>query len=274
MIKNIGVCSWSLQPESPAELVTSIQQVNVDCVQLALDPVRTGKWSLEETQILLDDAGICIRSGMMGMRGEDYSTLETIKNTGGVRLDQYWQENLAAAAENARIASELGIQLVTFHAGFIPNETSDPLLATMLERLRLVIDKFSEFKIKVAFETGQENADTLIEALQQLDRPGVGVNFDPANMILYAMGDPVQSLKKLVLYVAQIHIKDALPAKVPGTWGEEVVTGTGAVNWQAFFDVINNDMLSGCDLMIEREAGSNRIADIIQARELIEKYNR
>ncbi|HEY3242768.1 MAG TPA: sugar phosphate isomerase/epimerase family protein [Phycisphaerae bacterium] len=266
----LGVCSWSLQPPSPADLARKVSDVGVKCVQLALDPLREGRWAAEETLTILANTGVEIRSGMMAMRGEDYSTLESIRQTGGVRMDQHWAENLAAAGENGRIARRLGIHLVTFHAGFLPHERGDALRQLMIERLRAIIDRLAEHGVRVGFETGQESADTLLDILDELDRPAAGVNYDPANMILYGMGDPVEALRRLAPRVVQIHIKDAMATTAPGTWGREVPVGTGQVDWPAFFGVIRQKRL-GCDLMIEREAGHDRIRDARRAREVVER---
>src|ERR1700675_1839491 len=92
----LGVCSWSLRARSPRELASRLHDAGVDCVQLALDPLRTGAFPLDETVFALAAAGIEIRSGMIAMRGEDYSTPQTIAATGGVRSDEHWPENLAA----------------------------------------------------------------------------------------------------------------------------------------------------------------------------------
>lgn len=264
MNHTIGVCSWSLQPVSPADLVAKVRATGLAAVQLHLDPLRTGQWSEIETVNRLNAAGIRVLSGMIGMAGEDYSTLETIMHTGGVRLDAHWQENLAASHASAAMAQRLGLKLVTFHAGFIPHDAHDPVRAVMIERLRAVIDAFDARGIRVAFETGQESADTLTEALTALQRPHAGVNFDPANMILYAMGDPVAALRKLSPRVVQVHIKDALPTATPGTWGSEVRAGSGAVDFRAFFAVMREKELA-VNLLIEREAGESRIADVAHA---------
>ena len=56
----------------------------------------------------------------------------------------------------------------------------------------------------------------------ELNHPNIGVNFDPANMILYDKGDPVKALHVLAPWMRQVHIKDAKRTKIPGTWGEEV----------------------------------------------------
>jgi sugar phosphate isomerase/epimerase len=95
------------------------------------------------------------------------------------------------------------------------------------------------------------------------------VNFDPANMILYDKGDPIQALRTLGPWLKQCHIKDAVKTKVPGTWGEEVTVGTGQVDWRAFFRVLQERHFSG-DLAIEREAGHQRVADIRTARQYVE----
>ena len=60
------------------------------------------------------------------------------------------------------------------------------------------------------------------------------VNFDPANMILYDMDEPIEALRKLVSRVQQVHVKDAKRTTIKGQWGEEVVVGTGQVDWAAF----------------------------------------
>lgn len=264
----IGLCSWSLQPASPRDLVEKVQRVGVSCVQLALDPIRTRAWAFDETRDHLGDEGIKVVSGMMAMAGEDYSTLEYIRRTGGVAPDQTWPANLDAAHRLAELAARLSLPLVTFHAGFIPHDRSDPQRGVILDRLRRLADVFDAAGVRIAFETGQETADTLLEALDDLDRPEVGVNFDPANMILYGMGDPVEALRRLAPRVAQIHIKDAIATKTPGQWGREVRAGTGEVDWPAFFRMLRERRID-CNLMIEREAGADRIADMIAAREFI-----
>jgi L-ribulose-5-phosphate 3-epimerase len=270
MSPRIGVCSWSLRPGSVEELVRNLKAVGVSAVQLALDPLRMGDWQTDQTVARLRDAGIEIRSGMVGMEGEDYSTLASIRQTGGVRLDEHWEANLRAASESAAIAGQIGVGLVTFHAGFLPHERNDPSREVMIERLRAIIACFATRNVKVGFETGQERADTLLDVLDELDRPGVGVNFDPANMILYGMGDPVAALKKLAPRVVQIHIKDAIGTDTPGTWGKEVPAGSGEVDWPAFFEVVRDARLT-CDLMIERETPGDRVAEIRQARELVQR---
>ena len=263
-----GVCSWSLQATSPEDLAARVQACGLTAVQLALDPIRTGSWDFDRTVRVLADAGIRVLSGMMEMAGEDYSSLASICATGGVRPDATWSANRDAAAANADIAARLGLNLVTFHAGFLPHDTDDPERATMLDRLRAIVGIFDARGVRVGFETGQEAAPTLLEVLRDLDRPTAGVNFDPANMILYDMGDPVASARALSGRIVQVHVKDAVRTREPGTWGAEVRVGTGDVVWREFFAALKDSGVS-CDLVIEREAGDARVEDIRAAAEVV-----
>jgi sugar phosphate isomerase/epimerase len=168
------------------------------------------------------------------------------------------------------VAKKLKLKLVTFHAGFLPHEETDPTFKKMLERLDVVADIFMVHNILVGLETGQETAPELAELLHKLGHPNIGVNFDPANMILYDKGDPVKALHTLAPWIRQVHIKDARRTKVTGTWGEEVTVGKGEVDWRMFFTTFKQ-VIFNANLAIEREAGNQRVADIRAAKVVVEK---
>jgi len=267
----LGVCSWSLNPASPAELAASVRAAGLNACQLALVPLieDPGPWG--SAVHILRDSGVTVLSGMLATIGEDYSTLESIRETGGLVQDRLWRQNADRAQRVAAAAADNGILLVTLHAGFLPHDRADSRRSILLDRLRTVGEIFGRHDIDLAFETGQETAETLLDVLDDLGSPTVGVNFDPANMILYGMGEPVDALRRLAPHVRQIHIKDALPTHTPGTWGSEVAVGTGAVDWAAFFAAVRS-MDRQVDLVIEREAGSCRLKDIQSAADLIRTY--
>ena len=268
--ERLAVCSWSLQPESPRDLVTKLHAADIPRVQLALDPLRESPevWGL--TEKLFPQNNLTIVSGMFGCVGEDYATLETIRLTGGISPDATWEQNLHNIKVTVTLAAGLGLKLVTFHAGFLPHAESDRDFVKMLNRLGQVADIFAARKISLGLETGQETASALAALLQKLNRPNLGVNFDPANMILYNKGNPIEALRVLGPWIRQVHIKDARRTKVPGTWGEEVPVGTGEVDWRGFFSTFKH-VVFNVNLAIEREYGNNRIGDIRAAREVMER---
>jgi len=265
----LAVCSWSLQPASPQQLIEHLRDIGITRVQIALDPLREAPEVWGETAALFRQSGIAIVSGMFGTVGEDYTSLESIRRTGGLVPESTWEENWENVQANAELAQQLGLRLVSFHAGFLPHDEGDPEFEQLQHRIRLVADVFAAKGIDLAFETGQESADTLKVFLEKLGRVNVGVNFDPANMLLYDKGNPVEALRTLASWVKQCHIKDANRTTAPGAWGEEVPVGTGQVDWKQFFAVLNEIGFTG-DCCIEREAGNQRVTDIITARKLVE----
>ena len=265
----LAVCSWSLQPSSPQQLLQHLQAIGLSRLQCALDPIRENPAVWGEFGELCRQQHVVLVSGMFGTVGEDYSSLESIRRTGGVVPDETWEENWENIQANAGLAHKMGLTLVTFHAGFLPHEENDPGFGKLLHRIRLIADVFAAKGIDLAFETGQETADTLKSFLEKLGRVNVGVNFDPANIILYDKGDPLDSLRTLASWLKQCHIKDATRTRQPGTWGAEVAVGTGEVKWEEFFEILRMIQFAGY-CCIEREAGDQRVADIRTARQVVE----
>ena len=265
----LAVCSWSLQPSSPQDLLVKLKATGLHRIQLNLDPLRETPDIWGDFAGFRATAGVEVVSGMFGTIGEDYSTLDTIRETGGIVPDATWDRNLANIRRCAELAQELQLKLVTFHAGFLPHDPSDPDHAKLRGRMETIASIFAEKHIDLALETGQETADTLRSFLETLGCPNVGVNFDPANMLLYGKGDPIEAMRTLAPWIRQVHIKDAVKTQVPGTWGSEVVAGTGEVDWKAFFGVLTEIGYTG-NLCIEREAGTSRVEDIAAARALVE----
>lgn len=265
----LAVCSWSLHPQTPTELIDKMRQIGIDKLQLALDPLREGgAWKDAKKQ--LHNAGLTVIGGMFGSVGEDYTSLETIKKTGGVVPDETWPKTWANVQKIVPIAHDLGLKYVMFHAGFLPHDHKDPSFNKLLGRVEQVADAFGQAGITVGMETGQEDAHTLLGFFKHVSKKNVGINFDPANMILYDKGEPVDSLRVLAKHVKQCHIKDATTTKAPGTWGAEVVVGTGEVDWPAFFQVLDEAGFDGY-LAIEREAGDQRVKDIRAGKEFVLK---
>ena len=266
----MGVCSWSLQSKSPQELAEKMKAVGLKGVQLALDPLRSQPEVWGNAADVLRASGLEVVSGMFGCVGENYSTLETIRKTGGVVPDETWEKNWANVQATVELAAKLGLKVVTFHAGFLPHDPGDPTFEKLIGRIRQIAKCFAAKGITVSCETGQEPASALKAFLEQLNEPNVAVNFDPANMILYGSGDPIEGLRTVGKWVKGVHIKDALPTEKPGTWGSEVVVGTGKVDWPAFFATLAELNFDGW-LCLEREAGNQRVEELRAGREFAEK---
>ena len=266
----LAVCSWSLQPTGPDDLVQKLKATGISRVQLELDPLRDAPKVWGDTEKIFREAGITVVSGMVRCLGEDYATLDSIRLTGGIAPDATWDQNVKNLSAAAGIAKKMGLKLVTFHAGFLPTDEAHPTFAKMCQRLDTVADIFMVQNILLGLETGQETAQELASLLHKLNHPNIGVNFDPANMIMYDKGDPVKALHILAPWIRQVHIKDAKRTNTPGTWGEEVVVGKGEVDWRGFFTTFKH-VVFNVNLVIEREFGASRAADIRAAHDFIRR---
>ena len=214
--EHLAVCSWSLQPSSPQELAEKLRAIGIMQAQLAIDPLREGgAWT--DGFKKLADLGVSVASGMFTTVGEDYSTLDAIRRTGGVVPDATWPQTLVNFTQMVPMAARAGLTHVTFHAGFLPHDPTDPDYAKLAGRLSEVATLFADHGLTCCLETGQEEATALKHFLEGLGKPNVRVNFDPANLILYDKGDPIEGLRTLLPYVASCHIKDATKTKTPGT---------------------------------------------------------
>lgn len=267
--KQLGFCSWSVRPENIDELISSAKQIGLNRIQLALNPLCDDGRAWWNAAARFRDAGLTVRSGMFGTVGEDYTTIARIHETGGVLPDETWPASWTNLHIAAPLAATLGIERITMHAGFIPSDTSDPVYDKVLNRIGKVADLLAEYGIDIALETGQEAAPTLKSFLTALARENVGINFDPANMILYGSGDPITALELLLPHVRSVHLKDARASAKPGIeWGDEVPLGEGQVDWHKFFAVLAAGNFAG-EFNIEREAGDQRILDIRGAVEYL-----
>jgi sugar phosphate isomerase/epimerase len=264
MADQIGVCSWSLQATGPHDLAAKVRILGLEKVQLGLTPHRDDPGTWEGVQEILGESRISIVSGMFSTIGEDYTTPETIRKTGGIVPDEHWEGNQRVAEAAASLARRMGLQLVSTHAGFLPHERSDPDFNKLGGRVATLAQMYSKIGASLLLESGQESADTLLVFLDEMAKRGarnVTVNFDPANLILYDMDEPIEALRKLVSHVRQVHVKDAQRTTVKGQWGEEVVVGTGQVDWVAFVRILAEADYEG-DYIFEREAGCDRVGDI------------
>ena len=267
--ERIGVCSWSYQ-RPLREVADEMAKIGVKGIDLALTPfvAPDGRHGVEEGEEALAFAKAQFASGawrlfatMISFPQEDYSTLETIRKTGGVVPDDCWPRNREIAAAAAELSGTLGAPYMLFHAGFL-DESNPAAYAAYVERVSFVRDACARAGVQLLLESGQETAEDLARFLR--DVPGLYVNFDPANMILYGKGRPMEALETLVPWIRKIHVKDADATAVPGTWGTERPWGEGQVGGAAFIDALNGLGFTG-NLTIEREGGDDRVGDIARA---------
>jgi sugar phosphate isomerase/epimerase len=229
---DLGVCSWSLQPADMGELVAKVTELGLAHVHLALAPLLFLDDKRKFVELgQLRAGGLSVTAGMISFPGEDYSTIGRIRTTGGLIPDDAWRLRKQLVIQAAKLGQELGLTLLTTHAGFLPPSSHEDY-GKLLARIGEISAALAPMGITLALETGQETAAELLQFLNDVPGGKVAVNFDPANLILYGTGDPIEAIHILGRHIRHVHIKDAIPAEKPGLeWGKEVAIGTGQVDF-------------------------------------------
>ena len=201
----------------------------------------------------LGDFGITITCVFGGFEGESYADIPTVKETVGLVPLATRPARLAEMKEIADFARRLGVDVVGLHIGFVPHEPTDSDYHAIVVAARDICDHAASQDQAIHLETGQEPADVLLRFLDDVDRENLFINFDPANMILYGVGEPIEALEKLGPRVRSVHCKDATWSDQPGvTWGAEVPLGEGDVGMETYLRTLQKIGYSG-PLTIERE---------------------
>lgn len=201
----------------------------------------------------LEELGIRITAVFGGFEGESYADIPTCQRTVGLVPPETRGERTREIMEIADFARLLGVEAVGLHLGFIPEDPGERMYGEVLSVTRDICDHCKGNGQRFHLETGQETADALLRFLADVDRDNLFVNFDPANMILYGSGEPIEALRKIGSCVRSVHCKDARWSAKPGReWGEEVPLGEGEVGMEGFLRTLDEIGYDG-PLTIERE---------------------
>jgi sugar phosphate isomerase/epimerase len=202
---------------------------------------------------LLDKIGVRITAVFAGFDGESYIDIPTVARTVGLTPLATRDARFEEMKDISDFARMLGVEAVGLHIGFVPHGATDPLHRELVAVARELCDYCQANDQNLHLETGQESADTLLEFLGEVGRKNLFINFDPANMILYGCGEPIETLRKVGRYVRSVHCKDAKWAANPGVdWGVETSLGEGDVGIETFLRTLAEVGYTG-PLTIERE---------------------
>jgi len=236
---------------------------------MALDEAAVGKW-----KAALAAAGFTVVTVVAAYDGEDYADIPTVQRTVG-----FIPPATRAAREQRTLAvsdfaARLGVPGIACHVGFVPEDVSDPDYVAVRDLVRRICDHAAGHRQTFALETGQERAEVLEHFIHDVNRPNLRINFDPANLILYGTGEPIEALRRLAPLVVSVHCKDGdwPPPGKPGALGSERPLGKGSVGVERFLATLREIGFPG-PLNVEREAPNQqeRLHDIGEAVALLRR---
>jgi sugar phosphate isomerase/epimerase len=157
------------------------------------------------------------------------------------------------------LSFDLGPRIAIVQAGAVADEPDNPRTHTLKESLLALAHHGDRVGATLALETGLEDGSVLAAFLARFDSGALGVNLDPANLLLHGF-DPYASMQALNRRIVHTHAKDARQSSASRAAGE-VPLGHGDIDWLKYLSVLEEIEYRGW-LTIERETGENRLADV------------
>ncbi|MDO9463896.1 MAG: sugar phosphate isomerase/epimerase family protein [bacterium] len=179
-------------------------------------------------------------------------------------------ERTAHACSISDWAKKAGINTVTSHMGFIPEDATSGVYKGFIETMKEFVAYCAKNNQIFAFETGQETPVVLRRTIDDIGADNIGVNLDPANLLLYGMGTPMEGVEAFGEFVVNTHCKDGKWPTEEGKLGKEMPLGQGDVNFPELLRALYAKGFSG-PLTIEREIhGDQQKKDILEAKVILE----
>ena len=183
----------------------------------------------------------------------------------------YRYKRMKNLIKGSDFAKKIGVSDLVTHVGFLPENPNTTEFHEVVSAIREVAKYCKKNGQYFLFETGQETPVTLRRTIEEVGTGNLGINLDPANLILYGKANPVDALDVFGEFVRGVHAKDAVYPVNGYDLGEEKPIGEGLVNFPALIKKLHSLGFDGA-LTIEREiSGEEQIRDIMAAKALLEK---
>ena len=268
----IGVMFWA--GRDPVETLREVKALGVRCGQIGIPGDMNLAGAAAPWKAALEAEQFTAVTVFASYAGEDYADIPTVEKTVGFIPRAFREERERRTNEVIDFGAALGVPSFAIHIGFVPEDPANPDYIAVRDMVRRVCDRTAQHGMVFALETGQEPAATLLSFFEDVDRPNLKINFDPANLILYGSDNPIEALDVLGRHVISVHAKDGdwPPKDKPGALGTELPFGTGSVGVEKLVAKLKEIGYTG-PLCVEREIPDHqqRLKDIRVAVELLER---
>ncbi len=258
---NIGIITFIKKSE---DIFVNPQKYNLKYAQIVnWEPKLWKEIDPRKLREQADKHGISVHSFWVGYSGPVEWNFIDGPSTIGIVPPQYREKRSEELLSGAEFASKFGARAIVTHLGFLPENPKDPQYPQIVNTVKKIATRCKKLNIDFWFETGQETPVTLLRLIEDVGLDNLGINLDPANLILYGKANPVDALDVFGKYVRSLHIKDGFYPTNGRTLGRETVPGQGKVNFPSLINTLKSINFNG-DLIIERELeGGDANKDII-----------
>lgn len=251
--------------EQERYLLDQMIDAGLETVQVLANDISLDLVTEENAEKLLKmtEGKIEITSFWCGWSGPNVWDFIDGPGTLGLVPDAYRAIRLEELKKGADFAHRLGVHDMATHVGFVPEQPCYSGYRDLVSVVRDIAQYCAKYDISFNFETGQETPVTLMRLFSDVGEENLGVNLDPANLILYGRGNPIDALDIYGDKIRGVHVKDGdYPNGDFHRLGKQKVVGEGSVNFPIFLPKLLKNGYKG-DLYIEREiTGKERAEDI------------
>lgn len=213
--------------------------------------------------------GVRISSVFLTWEGQHYDNKDG-PSTMGLVPPGLRKERVASGKKFSDWVRKMGVNSVTSHIGFIPDDERDPVYIGFIETMRELAAYCKQNDQIFCFETGQELASTLKRTIHDVGTGNMFINLDPANLILYGKSNPLDAVDIFGEYVRGMHAKDGIWPNRDEVLGLETALGEGAVRFDLLVRRLKEKGFEG-PITIEREIhGPQQKVDIERAIKILE----
>jgi len=225
----------------------------------------------EKIKTMVEEHNIKISSLWVGWPGPAIWDFIDGPSTLGLVPKEFRFERMKALKKGADFAKLMGITDITTHVGFIPENPSTTEYMETVMIIRDVARYCKKLGLYFNFETGQETPITLLRTIQDIGLDNLGINLDPANLLMYGKGNPQDAVDMYGEYIRGVHVKDGMYPTDGRSLGKETPVGEGMVDFPVLIKKLKKHNYNGA-LIIEREiSGPQQKEDILKAKALLEE---
>lgn len=267
----IGVYMECTGFSDPAKALQVVRELGLPVVQVSqLAEEFYSEEGAQRFKALLEETGIRAAATTIVHEGERYDDWPTVRRTVGYVPKEFRAARVAYSHKVIDFTAAIGCPYITTHIGEPPHDQNDPEYNTLVDIVRELGQHCAELGLKFGLETGQESGRALMDFIGRVGLDNVGVNFDPANIILYDTDDPLSALDEIAPRLFGVHCKDGLRPTQPEALGTEVLLGKGEANLCA---CIHKSVSLGYKgpLIMEIYAGSDRMEALRKGKTFLEE---
>jgi len=249
-----------------------VKEMGMNCCQLGGSPFQMTDEVIDEIIAARNKYGVETSSFWCGLRGPHDWDFYNGQLTLGLVPVTYRDGRIQDLIEASRVCKKLGIIDIITHCGYIPENPMSESYNEIVSALRYICNVYKKEGQYFCFETGQETPITLLRTIEDVGTGNLGINLDPANLLMYGKANPVDAMDIFGKYVRCLHVKDGEYPKNGRELGAEAPVGKGRANFPALISKLKEVGFDGA-YIIEREIpeGPEQHKDILEAKAMLEK---